>query len=441
MFNPKSFDIVVAVDSARGIGKDGGIPWNSPADRREFARITKGGVVIMGRKTWDSLPVRPLPGRFNAVISHSPVHGHVQSFPDLDSAITAYPNHAKFVIGGQDIYEMAIRHPNLHTIHMTMIQGTHECDRFFPDINVRMWNVRRQSSLGEPGVRMVQIEIVNETAESVFLDALRRVFYFGTTVKNRTGVDTRSIRNVRCTYDIRMIPVFTTRKMAYRVIAEELRWFLSGSTTANDLRDRDVHIWDGNTSSAFLKSRGLDDYKEGDTGPGYGFQWRHFGADDWRTPLNGVDQVRELLRGIREDPYSRRHIITAWNPRDVTKAALPPCHVMVQFIVRGDTIHATLTQRSGDMFHGVPFNITSYAILVHWVAALTGYTPGTLHHNITDAHVYATHFDAVEEQILREPKKPPTVRLTGISENYPFFDNPVVEDYNPHPAIKVPMVV
>ena len=249
-------------------------------------------------------------------------------------------------------------------------------------------------------------------------------------------------------FDLREgFPLLTTKKMGWKTILRELLWFIEGSTDNNKLKEKNVKIWDGNASKEYLKTRGLD-YEEGDLGPIYGFQWRHFGDTyinkDYKY-TGGVDQLKNVINLIKNDPLNRRIILSAWNPIDIDKMALPPCHVMVQFYVdiKDNYIDAQLIQRSGDMFLGVPFNIASYSFLLHIIGNITGYKPRYLHHILGDAHIYKDHLDAVNEQILREPYSLPKL---VINKDFSDIDdieesNFNIVDYNSNPSIKYQIVV
>jgi thymidylate synthase len=237
-----------------------------------------------------------------------------------------------------------------------------------------------------------------------------------------------------------VLPLLTTKRVFLRAVITELLWFISGNTSAKPLQDAGIHIWDGNGSREYLDSVGLSHRAEGDLGPVYGFQWRHFGAQykDAQTDYTGqgVDQLAEVVRKLCHAPYDRRIIMSAWNPAAMQEMALPPCHMFAQFYVslpsarrgaknRGQAAESSkredgsergvlschLYQRSCDMGLGIPFNIASYALLTHMLAYACDLIPGTLTHSMGDAHVYADHVDALEEQIAREPRDFPTLDI------------------------------
>lgn len=200
-----------------------------------------------------------------------------------------------------------------------------------------------------------------------------------------------------------IFPLLTTKRVFFRGVGEELLWFIKGCTDAKELQAKKVHIWDSNGTREFLDKNGLFDREEGDLGPVYGFQWRHFGAeyktchDDYTG--QGIDQLNEIINRIKTNPNDRRIIMSAWNVNDIPKMALPPCHCLVQFYVANGELSCQLYQRSADMGLGVPFNIASYALLTYLIAHVTGLKPGDFIHTLGDAHVYSTHVEALKQQV------------------------------------------
>ncbi|MBN1517769.1 thymidylate synthase [Candidatus Sumerlaeota bacterium] len=266
--------------------------------------------------------------------------------------------------------------------------------------------------------------------ETIYLEQLQRILEAGTEREDRTGVGTIGLFGMMAEYDIgEYFPLLTTKRMFWRGIAHELIWFLSGDTSIKYLQDNDVHIWDGN-AEAFGKG--------GDLGPVYGYQWRNFNSQ-------GVDQIAQTVERIKTDPQSRRHIVTAWNPAQLPEMALPPCHMLFQFYVEPSqgTLSCMMTQRSADMFLGVPFNIASYSLLTYMVAQVCGLKPGKFIHSIGDAHIYSNHVEQVREQLSRAPMRPPRLRLNpAVKDLFAFrFDDFELLDYQSHPAIKAPMAV
>jgi len=248
--------------------------------------------------------------------------------------------------------------------------------------------------VGSSGGQVAVQEEQGEHEEQQYLGLIRRIMESGNRKGDRTGTGTLSLFGAQMRFSLRngAFPLLTTKKVFYRGIAEELFWFIRGSTSAKELQDRNVRIWDGNSSRQFLDSVGLVHREEGDLGPVYGFQWRHFGAQytDMHADYSGqgVDQLADVIDKIKNRPDDRRILLCAWNPADLNKMALPPCHCLVQFYVANGELSCQLYQRSADMGLGVPFNIASYALLTVMLAHVTGTTPGDFVHTLGDAHVY-----------------------------------------------------
>ncbi|KAJ2001746.1 Thymidylate synthase [Coemansia thaxteri] len=290
--------------------------------------------------------------------------------------------------------------------------------------------------------------------ERQYLDLVRHILDAGELRADRTGTGTLAVfapPQLRFSLADNVFPLLTTKRVFWRGVVEELLWFVRGQTDAHLLRSRGVNIWDGNGSRAFLDSRGLA-YREGDLGPVYGFQWRHFGAPytsaDASYTGEGVDQLADVIHKIRHSPTDRRIIMSAWNPSDLHKMALPPCHMFAQFFVsHPGTPQASLScqmyQRSCDIGLGVPFNIASYALLTRLIAQITGLKPGHFIHCMGDTHIYANHVDALKTQIAREPRPFPTLLINRTPENIEDFtiDDLELVGYNPHGKIQMDMAV
>ncbi|KHN73558.1 Thymidylate synthase [Toxocara canis] len=289
---------------------------------------------------------------------------------------------------------------------------------------------------------------VNED-ELKYLRQIRQIIEEGDTVIDRTGVGTRSIFGLHSTYSLRngVIPLLTTKRVYWKGVVEELLWFIRGDTDAKRLSVKNVKIWDANGSREFLDGRGFTDRPEGDLGPIYGFQWRHFGAEYRGTEADysgeGVDQLSDVIQQIKNNPNSRRIILNAWNVKDLSQMALPPCHTLAQFAVRNGELSCQMYQRSGDMGLGVPFNLASYGLLTHMIAHVCGLKTGFLHHVLGDAHVYLNHIGALNQQLTRQPRPFPTVRFEGKIEFIDDFttESIILEGYRPMASIKMDMAV
>nr|CAD7441329.1 unnamed protein product [Timema bartmani] len=285
--------------------------------------------------------------------------------------------------------------------------------------------------------------------EEQYLNHIRQILTRGSRREDRTGVGTLSLFGAQMRYSLRngVFPLLTTKRVFWRAVVEELLWFIKGSTNARELQEKSIHIWDGNSSRQYLDSLGFTHRQEGDLGPVYGFQWRHYGAkyQDMFHDYSGqgIDQLAEIINTIKTRPSDRRIILCSWNPGDLNQMALPPCHCLVQFYVAEDELSCQLYQRSADMGLGVPFNIASYALLTYMVAHVTGLKPGEFIHTLGDSHVYLNHVAALGEQILRKPRPFPTlniVRTVGDIGDFRLEDFNL-QDYNPHPKIDMQMAV
>ncbi len=289
------------------------------------------------------------------------------------------------------------------------------------------------------------------SADEAYLALVRDVLARGFERADRTGVGTRALFGAHLRFSLAdgAVPLLTTKEVFWRGVVEELLWFLRGETDVRKLSARGIKFWDANATRAFLDTRKLFSNREGDIGPAYGFQWRHFGADyagaDADYAGKGVDQVSGALDALRADPNSRRIVISAWNPAQLDRMALPPCHLLAQFLAQDGRLTCVMYQRSADIGLGLPFNMASYALLTHMLAHAAGMRAHELVINIGDAHIYRTHIEALKEQLLRAPRaEVPRVRLaappTKPLEEYALADIQLV-DYRPHAAIPMPMAV
>jgi len=278
-----------------------------------------------------------------------------------------------------------------------------------------------------------------------YQDLLRHILSVGTPHEDRTGTGTLSAFGYQMRFDLREgFPIVTTKKVPFRWVAEELFWFLSGSTDERELNARGVDIW---AEWATAEQTGRFSREAGDLGPVYGYLWRSFGGD--YPQVNGVDQIARLIREIETNPNSRRLIVTGWNPATCDEVALPPCHTLFQFKVENErTLHCQLYQRSADAFLGVPFNISSYALLTHLVAHVCGLEVGDFIHTFGDLHIYQNHLEQVNELLSREPMALPELELVdaeglrGLEGLLNFkFENLKLQNYQSWGKIAAPVAV
>jgi thymidylate synthase len=264
--------------------------------------------------------------------------------------------------------------------------------------------------------------------ERQYLDLLAEVLEHGAHKSDRTGTGTRSVFGRQMRFGLgKSFPLLTTKKLHLKSIVYELLWFLRGETNVRWLQEHGVSIWDEWADAA------------GELGPVYGYQWRH-----WRTPDGReIDQIRQVLDSLRTRPDSRRHLVSAWNPADVDRMALPPCHALFQFYVAEGRLSCQMYQRSADLFLGVPFNIASYALLTLMVAQVSGLQPGEFVLTLGDAHLYLNHLEQARAQVARAPREFPRMRLNpAVRDLFEFrFEDFTLEGYDPHPHIKAPIAV
>jgi len=484
-----AISVIVATTQKGGIGKDSNLPWKLPEDMAHFKKVTtsapagKTNAVIMGRKTWESIPnkFKPLPGRINVVLSRNAADpSFAAAYPeDILTAISVADAMEKlahrtdvseiFAIGGESVYKEAVEMPSCERIFMTRVAQDIECDVFFPAFDNALFNVaylsktrshnglsydflvyERKDGATAMSPAMTAIGGTNELLheEYQYLKLIKEISENGVSMDDRTGTGTVSVFGTTMRFDLKnSFPILTTKRVFWRGIVEELLWFIKGDTNGKHLSEKGVKIWDGNGSREFLDKRGLSHREEGDLGPVYGFQWRHFGAKyvDMHTDYSGqgVDQLAECIRKIKEDPTDRRILLSAWNPADLDLMALPPCHMFCQFYVANGELSCLMYQRSADMGLGVPFNIASYSLLTCMMAQVCGLKPGEFIHNMGNTHVYKNHIDPLKTQLERTPRPFPLLRINPEVKDIDGFKASDFEliGYNPHGKIAMDMAV
>ncbi|XP_050267513.1 bifunctional dihydrofolate reductase-thymidylate synthase-like isoform X1 [Quercus robur] len=501
--NQRTYQVVVAATRDMGIGKDGKLPWRLPSDLKFFKELTmttsdpgKKNAVVMGRKTWESIPpkYRPLPGRLNVVLTRSgnfdiATAEDVVTCGNIPSALKLLAEspyslsiERVFIIGGGQILRETLNAPQCAAIHITEIETSIECDTFIPTVDFSVFqpwysslplveNNIQYSFASYVRVRSSPIEahasrskdsnkfeverftflpkmIFERHDEYMYLKLVDEIISSGTQKDDRTGTGTLSKFGCQMRFNLRRsFPLLTTKRVFWRGVVEELLWFISGSTNAKVLQEKGVNIWDGNASRDYLDRIGLSDREEGDLGPIYGFQWRHFGARYTNMHADytgqGFDQLSDVIDKIKNRPDDRRIILSAWNPSDLNLIALPPCHMFAQFYVANGELSCQMYQRSADIGLGVPFNVASYALLTYMIAQVCGLTPGDFIHIIGDAHVYKTHIMPLKEQLQKLPKPFPILKINPEKEDIDSFVAADFEliGYNPHQKLEMKMAV
>jgi len=456
------FDIILAIDQNGGIGKDGAIPWRCSEDLKLFKAKTMDSILIIGRKTYDTLP--KLKGREIYVVTRDLCPDVMDRyFNALQTAITTAEQTGKkvFIAGGAQIYKQVFDDRNLRpmidTIHISVMKGEYDCDTHVrypcPPPNFGAFLIKTKVDY-EDFTHYELKPVSHNHGELQYLEILNTTL--GAVVRQGRNGNTLSSFVEHLTFDLRDgFPLLTTKKMFFRGIVEELLFFLRGDTDSKMLEAKNVNIWKGNTTREFLDSIGKTERKEGMMGPMYGYQWRNFGAPyDEKTGRTtgathidrGVDQLADVVNLIKTDPHSRRILMTDYNPTQAKEGVLYPCHsIILQFYVQGDFLDMFCYNRSQDFFLGNPFNIASSALLLSIVAKLTGKTPRHFHLTMGDVHIYESHIDIAHKQLERTPFVLPKLNIHNDLQSLDEIEKWVYEDfdlvgYKSHPALKAQMV-
>lgn len=434
-----------------GIGYNNNLLVDDPKDKKRFYKLTTAGedknAVLMGYNTFKSLP-GILKKRYNIVVTkdHTFVDdGDLMCVDNIEDGIIC----AKmkecgklFVIGGQNIYKYFIDNCCYDRIELTfsnVYKGP--IDVFFPRFDYKKHRIINDGQYST-------FLRLNNMEEEDYLLLIQDIINNGEKKETRNAV-TYSVFGRSLSFDLSNgFPLLTTKKVWFKGIKEELMWFLKGDTNVKNLQSKKVNIWNGNTKRTFLDNLGLNHYEEYDAGPIYGYQWRH-----WNNPYDGchkdykdlgIDQLKECINLLKNEPNSRRILFTGWNPEQLSEMSLPPCHVLYQFYVKnGDTLCCQMYQRSADIFLGLPFNIASTALLTHILAHYCDYKCGIITICIGDAHIYEQHMTTVKQQIQSIPLKFPKIHIKGEKpeniENY-NVNNFIIEDYQYLSELKAEMI-
>lgn len=470
-----NFKIIAAIEKNNGIGFANKLPWSLPNELKHFqqttkhvADINKRNAVIMGRLTWESINKRPLNNRLNVIISKSNIGllpNNVLQFVELTYALDSLKQmndiENVFVIGGEQLYKLAVNHSNCDSMIITHIKKSFKCDKFFPQIDGNKFiidsvsNIQQENDIKYEIVKYKRID--KHHPENQYLDLIRNILNNGIKKDDRTGVGTLSIFGQSIRFDLERFPILTTKQIYWKGVIEELLFFLRGSTNNKELIKKNVHIWDGNSSKEVLEKLGLHykaganigkPYEDGDCGPIYSFQLKHYGADyegcnaDYTN--KGIDQIKYCLNLLKTDKNSRRIVLNMWNICQLNEMCLPPCHILYVFSVYNDKLSCMMTMRSNDIGLGLGFNISSCALLTHIFAKLSGLGVGELVINTGDTHIYNNHIEPLKKQIERIPRPFPLLDIIDRGQRIPedfIYEDFVLKGYYPHDIIKMDMAV
>lgn len=504
------FSCIFVRDSINGgIGFENTIPWVIKEDVKYFKDTTKynsenkENIVIMGRKTFESMNCRPLEGRINVVVSktlksyQNNIH-IVNSFESaLEKAYSFGKNRYIFVIGGSLLYQEAFKHSMLESIYETKVRILNSdikqndtidinknqmmkltgndtfpsCDLFgnlktidydtyftdkIPDNFEEVYNNRVETD--KYTLNFIKYNRNKNTSEKEYISLVKDILENGEIRGDRTKTGTISCFGNQIKFNLNeSFPLLTTKFVGLKTVFEELVWMLRGQTNNNTLKRKGVNIWTKNSDDFHKKmiEKG-ENHVDCDLGPCYGYNWRNFsnkyewlkegGDEDTRHigDNESFDQIKYVLNEIKTNPESRRILFSGWNPLLLDKVVLHPCHTQCQFYVRNKKyLDCMLTMRSNDIFLGSPYNIASYSLLTYMISAMTGYIPGILTYSVGDAHIYQNHISQIKEQIQRPLRDFPTLKVLRVPEKIEDFEfsDFLLEGYNPHPKITGEMAV
>jgi dihydrofolate reductase/thymidylate synthase len=476
----KSFSLIVAYDRRYGIGLNNTIPWKLPTDLKHFKTITtnknpnKLNVVIMGKNTWNSLPIKPLSNRINIIVSTT-ITGttllkntyFVNSFNKALELGNKFED--IFIIGGERIYKEALNHELCQILHLSILDEDYKCDTFFPQDYLYNFKIIsdqiNDNYIYRKCKRLTNSDIIN-TDEIQYLNLIEKVLKEGIYINDRTGIGRITLMGTQMRFNLEnnTLPLLTTKKMFTKGIIGELLWMINGQTDSKILEKQGINIWKGNSSKQFLKTNNLN-YDEGECGPIYGFQWRRFGANfseiyminslfdkkitdiilDYLNINKGYDQIAECIRLIKEEPNSTRIIISGWNPTQLKEQVLPACHTLYQFYVDSykKTLSCMLTLRSNDIGLGMPYNICSASLLTYMFAEVCNLKPKELIYSVGNYHIYSNHVEQLKIQMTHKPFNFPTFNFKRKINNIDNFkiDDFDITNYQSYPSIKMEMAV
>ncbi len=445
--NSKKIYMIVCVDLFNGIAKDNKIPWKFTEDMKWFVKKTTGHHLYFGSTTYKTLDIT----KFNLEKTKRTIN--------LFNGINNIKDYS-FICGGSVIYQFALEYRVCSKLYVTRINKDYECNTFFPKIPY-YYELKKTKMIIEDLIVDVY-HLVDNPEEKKYLSIMKELISAPIDI-NRTDTKTRSLYGEQMIIRLDRFPLLTTKKMFWKGIVEELLFFIRGDTDNKILQEKGIHIWDGNSSRKYLDSVGMSDKSEGYMGYMYGYQWNKWGQLD-----NAITRIKQVLF---TEIIDRRIIVSSWNPEDIPKMPLVPCHFVYQFNVRLTKIRKNndgkldsmltadgfqylafldcqITIRSNDWFLGNPFNMSSYALLVYLVCASIGYqgkyklVPGNLIMNIGNYHLYESHIKAAKEQLTRTPYLLPKLKILNKKENIKDYkmEDIMLLEYKSHSAIKAQMV-
>jgi dihydrofolate reductase/thymidylate synthase len=457
--------LILAVTKTGGIAKDGKIPWNIPDELSHFKKMTSGHVVIMGRKTFESIK-KPLSDRINIVVgkNHTPLNEAVAKGFELENK-----GKTVWVIGGSEIAEAFSRW--IDEAFISVINEDYDCDTFAPQYVLdsistidRLFN--KKQCINEDNCSacihsthkeytVYQCFYNENQEERNFQTLIQTIVDEGVDHGDRTGVGTRSIFGHQLQFSLEngRFPMSTLRRCFFKGIFEELMWFFRGQTDSNILSNKGIKIWEGNSTREALDKLGLTHLEVGDCGSIYGHQWRHWGSKyvDCKTDYTGqgIDQISNLISEIKKNPFSRRLLVSGWNVEDLGNMCLPPCHTFYQFDVSPSTdggpnyLSCHYYQRSSDVLLAGHWNITSAALFTILLAHFCGLRPKKLVASYGNAHIYNNHRHSIAEHLQRFPFEYPSIVVNPISIRNNLWDYQIedvsVKNYKTHTSISLDM--
>lgn len=434
-------EAILAIDKNFGFGYDNKMAWEVKEELKHFRNITMNKTLIFGRKTAENIP--PLKGRNVLILSNNKklLPNYINVLPNIQPNI--------IIGGGKSVLEHSLSIPNyINIVHLSVINKTYNCNVYFDNI----YNLLKDFYIDFTNYHtdFTYYKFIRKHhGEHQYLSLMNSIINNGTMKNGRNGL-TLSQFKADFKFDLTDgFPLLTTKKMFFRGIVEEFIFFIKGRTNTKELEEKGINIWKGNTTNEFIKSLDLP-YAEGIMGPMYGYQWRNFNGDyeldNDNKPIennNGYDQINKVINQIKNEPNSRRILITSYNPCQTEMGVLYPCHsLMIQFNVDDNFLDMFCYNRSQDLFLGVPYNIASSSLLLTLISNITNKTPRFLYMTMGDVHLYTSHIDSANEQLKnRIPYKFPKLSINNNNIDTLSFDDFVLENYNYHSTIKAKMVV